>query len=43
MIADIVSLVDTLEEKVGELDDLPYSDLVSFMTEYKLKRRRGRG
>lgn len=42
-IADIVSLVDTLEKKVGELDDLPYKDLVSFMTEYKLKRRRGRG
>lgn len=42
-IADIVSLLDALEKKIGELDDLPYNDLVSFITDYKLKRRRGRG
>jgi hypothetical protein len=42
-IADIASLVDALEKKLGALDDLPYNDLVSFITEYKLKRRRGRG
>ena len=42
-VADIASLLDALETKFGTLDDLPYKDLVSFITAYKLKRRRGRG
>jgi len=42
-VADIASLLDALETKFGTLDDLPYNDLISTITEYKLKRRRGRG
>ena len=41
-VADIAHLLDTLETKFGVLDDLPYHELVSSITEYKLKRRRGR-
>ena len=42
-VADIASLLDALEKKVGKLDDLPYNELASSIKEYKLKRRRGRG
>ena len=42
-VADIASLLDALETKVGTLDELPYGELASFIKEYKLKRRRGRG
>lgn len=42
-VADIASLLDALVTKFGTLDDLPYNELVSTITEYKLKRRRGRG
>jgi len=42
-VADIAELLDTLEVKFGTLGDLPYNDLISTITEYKLKRRRGRG
>ena len=42
-VADIASLLDALEKKVGTLDDLPYNELASSIKEYKLKRRRGRG
>ena len=42
-VADIAELLDTLETKFGALDGLPYNELVSTITEYKLKRRRGRG
>ncbi len=41
-IADIAALLDTLEAKFGTLDDVPYAELVSIITEYKLKRRRDR-
>ncbi len=40
---DVVSLLDGLETKFGTLANLPYQDLVTSITEYKLKRRRGRG
>ncbi len=42
-VADIASLLDALETKFGTLNNLPFNDLVSSITEYKLKRRRGRG
>jgi hypothetical protein len=42
-VADIANLLDELETKFGTLDDLPYNDLISTITKYKLKRRRGRG
>ncbi|MDH3947462.1 MAG: hypothetical protein OEU74_00730 [Gammaproteobacteria bacterium] len=42
-VADIADLLDALESKYGTLEELPYNDLVSSITEYKLKRRRGRG
>jgi hypothetical protein len=42
-VADIASLLDALETKWGALDELPYSELVPSITQYKLKRRRGRG
>ena len=42
-IVDIADLLDALESKYGTLEELPYNDLVSSITEYKLKRRRGRG
>ena len=42
-IADIVNMLDTLEANYGSLDKLPYQELVPVITEYKLKRRRGRG
>ena len=41
-IADIASMLDTLETQYSTLDDLPYQELVSVITGYKLKRRRGR-
>ncbi len=41
-ISDIVSTLDTLEANYGSLDKLPYQELVPVITEYKLKRRRGR-
>ncbi len=42
-VADIAGLLNELETKFGTLDDLPYIELISTITEYKLKRRRGRG
>ena len=42
-VADVASLLDSLQAKHGTLDNLPYNELVSSITEYKLKRRRGRG
>ena len=42
-IADIAGMLDTLQTKYSTLDTLPYSELVPIITEYKLKRRRGRG
>lgn len=42
VIADIAGMLDTLETQYSTLDDLPYQELVSVITEYKLKRRRGR-
>lgn len=42
-VADIAELLDELETKFGTLEALPYNDLISTITEYKLKRRRGRG
>ena len=42
-VADVAELLGTLETKFGTLDDLPYNELVSSITEYKLKRRRDRG
>lgn len=41
-VADIASLLDALVTKFDTLDDLPYNELVSSITKYKLKRRRGR-
>ena len=41
-VADVASLIDSLQTKHGTLDNLPYNELVSFITKYKLKRRRSR-
>ena len=43
VVADIANMLDSLEAQYGSLDKLPYHEMVSTMTEYKLKRRRGRG
>lgn len=42
-VANVVSLMEAAEAKYGSLDSLPYAELVRFITEYKLKRRRDRG
>lgn len=42
-VADVVSLVDAAESKYNDLESIPYAELVGSITEYKLKRRRGRG
>ena len=42
-IGNIAGMLDSLEAQYGALDDIAYNELVSFITEYKLKRRRGRG
>jgi hypothetical protein len=42
-VANVVSLVDAVEIKFGTFDNLPVSELVPSITEYKLKRRRVRG
>ena len=41
-VADIAGLLDSLQTRLGTLDKLPYNEVVSFITEYKLKRRRSR-
>lgn len=41
-VADIVGLLDSLQTRFGILDKLPYNEVVCFITEYKLKRRRSR-
>jgi hypothetical protein len=42
-VANVVSLVEAVEAKFGNIDSLPLGELVPYITEYKLKRRRGRG
>jgi hypothetical protein len=42
-VANVASLVDAVEAKFGRIDNLPVGELVHYITEYKLKRRRGRG
>lgn len=42
-ISDVASLVDTAETTYPGFEGLPYTELVGFITTYKLKRRRGRG
>lgn len=41
-VADIAGLLESLQTRLGTLDKLPYNEVVSFITEYKLKRRRSR-
>ncbi len=41
-VADIAGLLDALQTRLGTLDKLPYNEVVSFITEFKLKRRRSR-
>ena len=41
-VANVASLVDAVEAKFGGIDNLPLGELVHYITEYKLKRRRGR-
>jgi len=42
-ITNVAKLVEAVEMKYGNLDSLPYAELVHFITEYKLKRRHDRG
>ena len=42
-ITNVAKLVEAVEMKYGNLDSLPYAELVHFITQYKLKRRRDRG
>ena len=39
-IDDIDGLVDNMQEKFGELDDLPFGDIVQSMVRYEVRRRR---
>ena len=41
-ITNVANLVAAAEAQYGNLDNLPYADLVQFITQYKLKRRRER-
>lgn len=41
-VANVVNLLDEVEAKYGSLDHLPEDELVTYITEFKLKRRRGR-
>jgi hypothetical protein len=42
-VANVANLLDEVEAKYGTLDSLPDGELVTYITEYKLKRRRCRG
>jgi len=42
-IANVAKLVEAMETKYGNLNSLPYGELVDYITQYKLKRRRDRG
>ena len=42
-VANVANLLDEVEAKFGTLDSLPNKELVTYITEHKLKRRRGRG
>ena len=41
-VSDVASLVDVAETKYPGFEGLPYGELVDTITNYKLKRRRGR-
>lgn len=42
-VANVASLLDEVEAKLGNIDNLPVDELLPYITEYKLKRRRDRG